>query len=103
MDRSSLLVRSFAVVAGLLAFPAAAQTPSPISACYNTTNGALRVVASAADCRTAERFVTWSAGGGTGPQGDVGPSGGGIDKSRVYQRIAFVDVVRDFATTAEAD
>ena len=115
MNRSPWPVRIVSLSAGLFAAPVIAQTPpSTISACYNATNGALRVVASASDCRTAERFLSWSSGGGTGPQGETGPagppgpagpagpSGAGIDKSRIYQNIEFANVVFGPASVAEA-
>lgn len=66
----------FAVPAllGVLALPATAQAAT-LSACYNTTNGNLRIVSSASDCRTAERFVTWNSAGAPGADGPPGPAG----------------------------
>ena len=72
----SLRIRIVAVLAGLLAYPAFAQTPPPmISACHNATNGAMRLVGSVSDCRTGERFTSWNLAGATGPQGPAGPAG----------------------------
>lgn len=46
-----------------------------IHACRNTTNGNLRVVDSAADCRTPEAAIAWNVVGSAGPQGPPGPPG----------------------------
>lgn len=52
-----------------------------LTACVNDTNGNMRLVASASDCRQHESAVTWNAEGQTGatgptgPQGPTGPSG----------------------------
>jgi hypothetical protein len=43
-----------------------------VKACRNSANGNLRQVASAAECKPNEEYVTWSV---TGPQGPVGPQG----------------------------
>ena len=43
-----------------------------VKACRNTTNGNLRQVSSAADCKPNEEYVTWSV---TGPQGPAGAQG----------------------------
>jgi len=43
-----------------------------ITACANNINGALRLVATASDCRIAESPVTWNT---TGPQGPAGADG----------------------------
>ena len=64
------------VSATALAVPAWAQTPPvTLSACYNVTNGQMRLVNAAAECRTAERFVSWSQAGTPGPEGPPGPPG----------------------------
>ena len=64
------------VSATALAIPAWAQTPpATLSACYNVTNGQMRLVNTAAECRTAERFVSWSQAGTPGPEGPPGPPG----------------------------
>ena len=46
-----------------------------IQACYNNTNGQLRRVSSASDCRTNETAISWNAAGPTGPPGSPGPPG----------------------------
>lgn len=55
-----------AVVAGI------PDTNGVIHACYNGTNGAVRIVASSSDCRNSEQAITWNQ---TGPQGVAGPAG----------------------------
>jgi Collagen triple helix repeat (20 copies) len=73
----------------LLALTLGASTAlgQSIKACRNTSNGNLRQVASAAECKNNEEYVTWSitgpqgpagaqgATGATGPQGATGPAG----------------------------
>lgn len=59
-------------VAALAIQVGVASAQSTLSACYNQTNGNLRLVGSAADCRQGERFAQWSV---TGPQGPAGPAG----------------------------
>ena len=61
-------------VAGLLAFfrVYAAPPPATIHACYNNTNGNLRLVSSASDCREHETAISWNE---QGPQGPPGPGG----------------------------
>ena len=48
---------------------------STLQACANNTNGNLRLVSSASDCRTSETAVSWNIVGPTGPQGPQGPIG----------------------------
>jgi hypothetical protein len=43
-----------------------------INACYNSTNGNLRVVKQGQKCRTHEKVLSWNQ---TGPQGPAGPQG----------------------------
>jgi hypothetical protein len=44
-----------------------------IQACFNTTNGLVRIVAdNGTDCRAAEAAIAWNA---QGPQGEAGPPG----------------------------
>jgi hypothetical protein len=43
-----------------------------IHACYQSSNGALRVVDDQRDCRNNETFLAWAR---TGPQGQPGPQG----------------------------
>jgi hypothetical protein len=59
---------------GLVAFATVAAAPPPgtIEACYNNTNGELRLVGSASDCRTHETAISWNI---TGPPGPPGPPG----------------------------
>jgi hypothetical protein len=46
-----------------------------IHACYNTTNGNVRVVAEGTKCRTHEKTLSWNQTGPVGPQGPAGPQG----------------------------
>ena len=59
-----------AAAAGV-AYAAGAFSGSVISACYQTTTGTLRVVDSARDCTTRERYISWNQ---MGPQGPPGPA-----------------------------
>lgn len=63
--------------AGLVAFVTAHAEPpgTTIQACYNDTNGGLRRVNSAADCKTHETSISWSSAGPAGPAGPPGPTG----------------------------
>jgi hypothetical protein len=53
----------------------AAPPPGTIQACYNDTNGNLRLVSSAADCRNHETAISWDITGPAGPPGPPGPAG----------------------------
>jgi hypothetical protein len=66
----SSLLASAAVVA-LVAYVTvfAAPPPSTIQACYNDTNGNLRLVSSPSDCRNRENPVSWNVAGAPGPAG----------------------------------
>jgi hypothetical protein len=46
-----------------------------IQGCYNETNGNLRLVDKAGDCRTHEAAIAWSQTGPVGPKGDKGDTG----------------------------
>lgn len=46
-----------------------------IHACYNKTNGNVRVVAAGSKCRVSERALVWNQTGPVGPQGPAGPQG----------------------------
>ena len=58
--------------AGALSSASSAQA---INACSNNQNGNLRLVESAAACRTAETAVSWNAAGTKGDPGPAGPAG----------------------------
>jgi hypothetical protein len=72
-----------AAVAGVLALVTAggvayAAIPGPggvIQACYTKSGGALRVVDSAASCKSGETSLNWSQQGLPGPVGPAGPAG----------------------------
>jgi hypothetical protein len=70
------LLASAAIVA-LVAYVTvfAAPPPSTIQACYNDTNGNLRLVNSPSDCRNHENSISWNVAGAPGPQGPAGPQG----------------------------
>ena len=53
----------------------AVGTTGVISACFNQTNGNLRVVDAGAACRTGESPISWNASGGAGAVGATGASG----------------------------
>ena len=59
---------------GILSAVSYAQATT-ISACYNTTNGQMRFVTSAAACRGGENFVTWNVTGPAGAPGAPGAKG----------------------------
>ncbi len=63
--------------AALVAFATAHAEPpmNTIQACYNDTNGGLRRVNSAADCKTHETPISWNIAGPAGPQGPAGAQG----------------------------
>lgn len=63
--------------AGLVTFVTvyAAPPPGTIQACYNDTNGNLRLVGSPSDCRNHETAISWNTSGPAGPPGPAGPAG----------------------------
>ncbi len=64
---------------GISAFGVVVLTiPDPsgvIHACYSTSNGATRLVDSAADCKNNEAAISWNQVGPPGPPGPPGPAG----------------------------
>ena len=66
-------------VLSCLLFVAAAAMAAPastnISACVNTTTGAVRIVASTSLCGAGEIGMAWARGGATGATGAQGPAG----------------------------
>lgn len=46
-----------------------------IHACYDVTNGAVRIVPDAASCKTNETPIQWNQTGTQGPKGDTGATG----------------------------
>src|SRR6266550_1996077 len=68
-------------VAALVALVTARAGPpvNPIQACYNDTNGGLRRVNSAADCKNHETSISWNVAGPQGPVGPQGPPGPGAN------------------------
>jgi hypothetical protein len=71
------------VAIGGAAFAAIPDSSGVIHGCYGKSNGSLRVVGSASDCRNNETAIEWNQQGppgATGPQGPPGP-GGSRDES----------------------
>jgi hypothetical protein len=68
--RTLSALAAFAVLAAAASVPAHAVTV--IHACVNKQTGAVRIVATAANCKVTETAVTWNQ---TGPQGPQGPQG----------------------------
>ena len=68
-------------VLGMVAFVTAyaAPAPSAIQACYNDTNGNLRLVGAPSDCRNHETPISWNMSGPAGPPGPPGPPGPGAN------------------------
>jgi hypothetical protein len=68
---------AFAALAagGVGAFGNSSPATTVIQACRNTTNGLLRAVDSAQQCRTSEEAIAWNAKGDPGPAGAHGPEG----------------------------
>src|SRR5262249_14616117 len=62
---------------GVMAIVNAYAPPPPgtIQACYNDTNGNLRLVSSPGDCRNHETAISWDITGPAGPPGPPGPPG----------------------------
>lgn len=80
LSRPRRLVGLAAPVAGVVLLGGVALATIPgaggiIHACYNNTNGGLRVVESTADCRPNEADLAWNQVGPQGPAGPQGPSG----------------------------
>lgn len=61
---------------GLAVFVGIPDSSGVIHACYAQSNGSVRLVESAADCKNSETAITWNQTGPTGPQGPAGPQGG---------------------------
>jgi hypothetical protein len=78
------LISAALIPAAVLAAAAQSSRPAPaispintvtIYACYNKTSGALRVVATATACTSAEKSLSWNQKGPAGPAGPAGPTG----------------------------
>jgi hypothetical protein len=50
------------IALGGVAFAAIPDSSGTIHGCYQKSNGSLRIVESASDCRSSERAISWSAG-----------------------------------------
>jgi hypothetical protein len=79
--RLAAVICAFVALAAGGAFAASALTGGStaadgvVRACVNKTNGDVRIVADASQCRTSERVVEWNVVGPQGPKGDTGPQG----------------------------
>ena len=58
------------IALGGAAFAAIPSSDGTINACYHKTNGSVRLVESAGDCRSSESAVSWSQRGPVGPPGE---------------------------------
>jgi hypothetical protein len=64
-----------AIVCAGVAYSSGGSTSSTLTACVNDTNGNMRLVGSASDCRQHESAVSWNGEGQTGATGPTGPQG----------------------------
>jgi hypothetical protein len=64
-----------AIVSAGVAYSSGGSASSTLTACVNQTNGNMRLVGSASDCRRHESAVSWNAEGMAGPTGPTGPQG----------------------------
>src|SRR6188472_4159048 len=70
----SLLAVSFAA-AGAATLASASLDGGVVNACRNITNGEVRIVDSAGDCRSHEEALSWNQSGRAGPAGPAGATG----------------------------
>jgi hypothetical protein len=70
-----LAVAVAAIVSAGVAYSSAESGSSTLTACVNDTNGNMRLVGSASDCRQHETAVSWNAEGTAGPTGPTGATG----------------------------
>jgi hypothetical protein len=73
MSNTPIIACTLAIAGVLLiGSEAGAQAPAQISACVNSANGSVRIVAQNTTCRRREHLVVWNL---VGPQGLAGPAG----------------------------
>lgn len=70
-----VLITATAAVFGVAVFVSIPDSGGVIHACYSNSNGSVRLVDSAANCKNNETAITWNQTGAAGPQGAVGPQG----------------------------
>src|SRR5918992_4806707 len=70
--RTTVTVAALLIAAGGIAFAAIPDSSGVIHGCYGKSNGQLRVVNAAGDCKNNETAINWNQ---RGPQGPVGPRG----------------------------
>ncbi len=70
-----LAVAVAAIVTAGVAYSSSGSASSTLTACVNETNGNMRLVGSASDCRQHETAVTWNVEGQAGATGPTGPTG----------------------------
>jgi hypothetical protein len=78
MTAFRVLLGAAVTTCGFIASFAVAQTPVTYYACRNNSNGTLRMIASAAACKSIETRISWNQvgpAGPTGPRGAQGPAG----------------------------
>lgn len=64
-----------AAVVVALGGAAAVSAAGDITACVNKSSGTLKIVASAAECKSNENVLAWGQAGAPGPTGPSGPQG----------------------------
>src|SRR5215475_895074 len=74
MKKSIILACFSAVLLSMSVVNAVAQD-STITACYNLTNGDVRLVTSSQNCREHEVSIAWNTQGPKGDKGDKGDTG----------------------------
>ena len=72
MDRHSPSQLAPLLRSGLAARPTQSTVADVIEGCYSNTNGNIRIVDQAAQCRSTETSIEWNK---QGIQGDTGPQG----------------------------
>jgi hypothetical protein len=76
---TAIALGALIVALGGVAFASIPDSSGTIHACFQQTNGQLRVVESDASCRKSERALSWNQIGPTGP---TGPTGGAAEGAR---------------------
>ena len=66
---TAMALAALVVAVGGVAYATIPDSSGTIHGCFSNTNGILRVVESANDCRTSERAIEWNQEGPPGPPG----------------------------------
>lgn len=72
---AALLISAVAATASSKVVTIVPDGNGVLSACYNTTNGAMRLAGSGDECRNGEEMISWNQTGPEGPAGPQGPAG----------------------------